>query len=223
MTAIDINALTPEQRADLLKQAEEINKKEKEQRDADRKTLKELQDEYIIRNIDPIINLRDNEEQVVNHLFADFEPIKELKASVYGVKINEQDSHTATLKDGSASITIGYNVSIGFDGSESAGVEKIKDFINSLADDSDKVKKLSKMVNTFLKPNAKTGMLNPSKIIELSKLKDEFNDERFNEGLEIIFNAQIRRQGSRYVSGWKFVEIEGVRKKLEFRFTIHND
>lgn len=77
------------------------------------------------------------------------------------------------------------------------------------------------MVNTFLKPNAKTGMLNPSKIIELSRLKDEFNDERFNEGLEIIFNAQIRRQNSMYISGWKFIKTEeGQPKKVEFRFTV---
>lgn len=220
MTVIDINALTPEQRADLLKQAEEINKKEKEQRDADRKSFKELSEDFVKSLIDKIITHQNHTEGIVKEVFAQYQPIQELKAQAYGTKINEQDSHTSTVADGSASITIGWNVSIGFDGTESAGVEKIKDFINSLADDSDKVKKLSKMVNTFLKPNAKTGMLNPSKIIELSRLKDEFNDERFNEGLDIIFNAQIRRQNSMYISGWKFVEIDGAPKKVEFRFTV---
>ncbi len=220
MIAIDINALTPEQRADLLKQAEEINKQEKAQKEADRKTFKELSADYVLRIVDKIISKHFEVEEIVKFAFAEYEPIKELKAQAYGTRINEQDSHTSTLEDGSSSITIGYNVSIGFDGTESAGVEKIKDFINSLADESEKVKKLEKMVNTFLKPNAKTGMLNPSKIIELSKLKDEFNDERFNEGLDIIFNAQIRRQNSMYISGWKFVEIDGVPKKVEFRFTV---
>ena len=221
MTAIDITQLTPEQRADLLKQAEELNKQEKAQKEADRKSFKELSEDFVQRIVDKIINKHFEVEEIVKFVFAEYEPIKELKAQAYGTKINEQDSHTSTLADGSASITIGYNVSIGFDGTESAGVEKIKDFINSLADDSDKVKKLSKMVNTFLKPNTKTGMLNPSKIIELSRLKDEFNDERFNEGLDIIFNAQIRRQNSMYISGWKFVKAEdGQSKKVEFRFTI---
>lgn len=221
MTAIDINALTPEQRADLLKQAEEINKKEKEQRDADRKTFKELSEDYVLRIVDKIIDKHFEVEEIVKFAFAEYEPIKQLKAQAYSTKVNEQDSHTSTLADGSASITIGWNVSIGFDGTESAGVEKIKDFINSLADESEKVKKLEKMVNTFLKPNAKTGMLNPSKIIELSRLKDEFNDERFNEGLDIIFNAQIRRQNSMYISGWKFIKTEDEQpKKVEFRFTV---
>ena len=153
-------------------------------------------------------------------IWSGYKSIKELKADVYGTKINEQDSHTSTLEDGSASITIGWNVSIGFDGTESAGVEKIKEFISSLSTDDENNKKLSAAVNTFLKPNAKTGMLNPAKIIELSKLKSEFNDERFNDGLDIIFNAQQRRQNSMYVSGWKIVELEGRPTKLEFRFTV---
>lgn len=220
MTAIDINALTPEQRADILKQAEEINKQEKAQKEADRKTFKELSEDFVKRLIDKIINHQFSTEEIIKMVFAEYEPIKELKAQAYGTKINEQDSHTSTLADGSASITIGWNVSIGFDGTETEGVKKIKEFISSLADESEKVKKLEKMVNTFLKPNAKTGMLNPSKIIELSRLKEEFNDERFNEGLDIIFNAQIRRQNSMYISGWKFVEIDGAPKKVEFRFTV---
>jgi hypothetical protein len=143
-----------------------------------------------------------------------------MKAEIYGLEKNAQDSHTSTLADGSASITIGYNVTIGFDGTESAGVEIIKEFISSLATDDENVKRLSKMVNTFLKPNAKTGMLNPSKIIELSKLRDEFNNERFSEGIDIILNAQQRRQNSMYVSGWKFIEHNGLPKKIEFRFTV---
>ncbi len=220
MTAIDINALTAEQRAELIKQAEEINRQERIKKKEDREAFKELSADFVKRNIDFWITHDGVTELAIKNLWEDYEPLRELKAAAYGTKINEQDSHTSTLPDGSASITIGYNVSIGFDGTESAGVEKIKNFITSLADDSDKVKKLAKMVNTFLKPNAKTGMLNPAKIIELSKLREEFNNEDFNEGLDIIFNAQVRRQNSMYVSGWKFLEIDGIPKKVEFRFTV---
>ena len=220
MTMIDLAQLTDEQKKALQDQLKEEEKAKKEKKVQDRTTYKQLSEEFVLNDIDLIINHHGIQEKLIKKVFSDYEPIKALKAEVYGIEINDQDSHTSTLKDGSASITIGYNVSIGFDGKESAGVEKIKEFISSLADDNDKVKKLSKMVNTFLKPNVKTGMLNPSKIIELSKLRDEFNDERFNEGLDIIFNAQQRRQNSMYISGWKFVQVDGVPKKLEFRFTI---
>lgn len=220
MSKINLADLTPEERKALVEQAKELEKQEKAKKTENVKALKELSEDFVNRNIDHLVNQHKSVEDFIAALFKDYNHIKELKADIYGVEKNNQDSHTSTLSDGSASITIGYNVTIGFDGTESSGVEMIKSYINSLATDDENVKKLAKMVNTFLKPNAKTGMLNPVKIIELSKLRDEFNSEKFNEGLEIIFNAQQRRQNSMYVSGWKFIDVDGIPKKLEFRFTV---
>ena len=220
MSEINLSDLSPEARKKLAQQLKEQNKLEKEKRESNIATFKKLSEEFVSQNIDPLVHHHEITGALIEKLWNGYKSIKELKADVYGTKINEQDSHTSTLEDGSASITIGWNVSIGFDGTESAGVEKIKEFISSLSTDDENNKKLSAAVNTFLKPNAKTGMLNPAKIIELSKLKSEFNDERFNDGLDIIFNAQQRRQNSMYVSGWKIVELEGRPTKLEFRFTV---
>jgi len=215
---IDTSKLSVEERNSLLISLMADEKKEKEQKKQERKVFKELSEEYVSDNVDFLINHKSITEKLIEDLFEDYATIKELKSKVYGSK--KQDSHTSTLADGSASITIGYNVTIGFDGTESVGVEKIKNFINSLAANDENTKKLTKMVNTFLKPNAKTGMLNPAKIIELNKLRGDFEDEEFNEGLDIIFNAQIRNQNSMYVSGWKFVEDNNKKKKMEFRFTV---
>lgn len=220
MSEINLSDLSPEARKKLAQQLREQNKLEKQRRDENISAFKKLSEEFVTNNIDPLVHHHEITGALIEKLWNGYKSIKELKADVYGTKINEQDSHTSTLEDGSASITIGWNVSIGFDGTESAGVEKIKEFISSLSTDDENNKKLSAAVNTFLKPNAKTGMLNPAKIIELSKLKSEFNDERFNDGLDIIFNAQQRRQNSMYVSGWKIVEFEGRPTKLEFRFTV---
>jgi hypothetical protein len=220
MSEINLSDLSPEARKKLAQQLKEQNKIEKQRREENISAFKKLSEEFVTNNIDPLVHHHEITGALIEKLWSGYKSIKELKADVYGTKINEQDSHTSTLEDGSASITIGWNVSIGFDGTESAGVEKIKEFISSLSTDDENNKKLSAAVNTFLKPNAKTGMLNPAKIIELSKLKSEFNDERFNDGLDIIFNAQQRRQNSMYVSGWKIVELEGRPTKLEFRFTV---
>lgn len=217
---INLKDLTPEARKELLKQAKEIEKTEKKEREENLSTFKELSVDFVNDHIDPLIHHHEITGALIEKLWNDYKPLKQIKSQVYGVKINDQDSHTSTLEDGSASITIGWNVSIGFDGTESAGVEKIKEFIKSLSSEEENNKKLSAAVNTFLKPNGKTGMLNPAKIIELSKLSAEFNDERFDDGLKIIFDAQQRRQNSMYVSGWKFVPIDSIPKKLEFRFTV---
>ncbi len=220
MSKINLQDLTPEERKQLLQDAKELQKKEKATRKQNIVAYKELSEEYVNEHIDSLVHHHEITDVLIEKLWKGFKDIKELKAEIYGNKVNEQDSHTSTLKDGSASITIGYNTSIGFDGTETEGVAKIKDFINSLSSDDDKNRKLSAAVNTFLKPNGKTGMLNPSKIIELSKLKEDYNDERFDEGLEIIFNAQIKRQNSMYVEGWKFIKIDEKPKKIKFRFTI---
>lgn len=212
--------LSPEQREKLLNQAKEEAKKEKQVKASARESFKKLSEDFVNANIDSLIHHHEITGIIIEKLWEDYKAILALKAEAYGNKVNEQGSHTSTLEDGSASITVGYNVSIGFDGTETEGVEKIKDFIKSLSNDEDNVKKLSAAVNTFLKPNSKTGMLNPTKIIELSNLKSEFNDERFDEGLDIIFAAQQRRQNSMFISGWKFVEVKGIPTKVEFRFSI---
>lgn len=217
---LDITKLSASAKAELMAQLEAENKAAKQKLKDDRKAYKQLTYEFVDRNIEGLLNHNDITAILIEKLFKDYGPIKELKQDVYGH--DPQDSHTSTLADGTASITIGHNVSINFDGTESSGVQKIKNFIASLSEGNldANTRKLVKMVDTFLKLNPKTGMLNPSKIIELSKLRDEFNDEQFDDGLDIIFNAQIRVQNSMYVSGWKFVQVDGKSKKLTFRFSV---
>ena len=217
---LDISKLSAENKAQLMAQLEAEAKAAKLKIKEDRKAYKELTFEFVNRNIESLLNHNDITGIIIENLFKDYAPVKALKNEVYGN--DPQDSHTSTLSDGSASITIGHNVSIAFDGTESSGIQKIRDFIASLSDENSdsKTKKLAKSVDTFLKLNPKTGQLNPSKIIELSNLRDEFDDERFNDGLDIIFNAQIRKQTSMYVSGWKVVQVDGKPRKLTFRFSV---
>lgn len=215
---IDITKLTAEQREQLQKQFA-VEEKERLQKVKQKKVdYKELAESFVRDNIEKLVNHKSLTQGLINGVMGDFEVVKELKQEVYGVK--PQDSHTTTLKDGSASITVGHNVVIRFDGTETAGIEKIKDYMKSLSSDSEKAQKLGKIVDRKLKVNKKTGFLNPSSIIDLNSLCDEFNDDRFSEGLDIIINAQIRTVNSMYVSGWQFIEIDGKPKKVEFRFTV---
>ncbi len=220
---IDLKKLSTEQRKELMVEAAKLQKAEKEKKKANREAYKELSNEFVENNIELFVMHYDATEKIVSDLFGEFEKIKALKKEVYGNKVEGQNSHTSTLPDGSASITIGWNTSIGFDGTESEGVQKIKNFTASLSSENDeeRFKKQKKMVDIFLKPNEKTGELNPSRIIELAKLRDDFQSEEFNEGLDIIFNAQQVRRNSMFVSGWKFVKEEGKPpRKVTFRFSL---
>lgn len=214
-----LDKLSQDEKRQLMNQLLAEEKQKKEKLKNDRKAFKELSAEFVTRNIHTLVNHQNDTEDIIKGLFSDFKEIQELKVQVYGER--DQDSHTSTLPDGSASITIGHNVSIKFDGTESSGVEMIMNYINSLETDDENTIKLAKMVKIYLKPNPKTKMLNPSKIIELNKLRDEFNSSKFDDGLDIIFNAQIRTKTSMYVSGWKYIKLaDGRSKKLEFRFAV---
>ncbi|MCH4831608.1 hypothetical protein E5F92_002435 [Flavobacterium columnare] len=125
--------MTPEERKRLLDEARELDRQEKETKAENIKALKELSEDFVKKHIDHLVEKHQSVEKIISQLFNEYCLIQELKAETYGNKVNQQDSHTSTLVDGSASITIGYNVSIGFDGTENEGVEKIREFINSLA------------------------------------------------------------------------------------------
>lgn len=218
---VSISDLSPEDKKTLMAQLAAEEKQAKEAKKANTQTYKEMSFEFVNNNIDIFVHRQIAITADVEKLFSDYNTILALKAEVYGIDTYLQDSHTSTLRDGSASITIGHNVSIGFDGTESAGIQIIKDYIATLSDDDENATKLTEMVAVLLKENKKTGMLNPSSIIQLNQLREKMNSDKFNEGLDIIVEAQTKVKSSMYVSGWKFVEFEnGIKKKLEFRFSI---
>ncbi len=221
MTKIDLATLSPTERQKLMADLEAQEKAEKVKIKEDRETYKKMAAEFVEENINVWVNHREATERLVEELFNNFQDILKIKELAYGERVRNQESNTVTLEDGSASLTLGHNVVISFDGTENAGIEKIKRFLHSLGSDDPRSKMQSKVVDVLLRLNPKTGQLNPSKIIELSKLSQEFNSEEFNEGLQIIFDAQQRKVTSQYVSGWKIESAEnGRKKKIEFRFSV---
>ena len=223
MSTIDIKKLSNEDKIALKKQLAQEEKQEKAKRQQDVATLKELSNTFLTENIDALIIRQGEQEDLVATIFKNFDSILQLKAEVYGLEKLAQDSHTITNADGDTSITIGYNVGITFDGSETAGVQKIMDYLTGISGDEENedMKKMAETVKLLLKPSMKTNMLNPSKIIQLNQMRATYNSPEFDEGMDIIVNAQIRQVGSSYVSGYKFVKTgDNQKKKVEFRFTV---
>ena len=220
---IDINNLTHEQLTEISNRIKEQNKIAKDKRQNDILTLKKIGVEFLDKNIDALALRHTDMELAVATIFKDLSSYIELKASIYGVEKFDQDSHTVTHPDGLYSITIGYNAGISFDGTETAGVQKIMNYLTALSgDESDEnAQKLSKAVKFFLRPNFKTGMLNPGRIIQLNQMRKDFNSPEFDDGMDIIQDAQNKTNGSTYVMGYKHIDIGDNRtRKVEFRFTV---
>jgi hypothetical protein len=220
---VNISELSADDKKKLMAELAAEDKAAKQKMKADKVAYKELSVEFLVKNIDPLIERQNDMEALVDTIFENFNDVLTLKKDIYGIDKLDQESHTVTHPDGSCSITIGHNITISFDGTETAGIQKIMNYLTALSGDEndENAVKLSKAVNQLLKPNVKTGMLNPAKIIQLNQMRSDFNSPEFDEGMDIITDAQNRTKGSTYVSGYKFVQIgENRTKKVEFRFTV---
>lgn len=216
---IKLSDLSPEQIKELTIKAKEQAKSDRKKKQENYKTFKELGAEFIKRNITELTDLRGINENVILNVFKDFDPTLAIRKELYGD--SDQDSYTTTLPDGSQSITIGFNVAISFDGTEPAGITKIKQYLATLSGDNSNARKLAASLNVLLKPNGKTGMLKPNVVLQLKALRDEYDDEGFDDGIEIIEKAQIFTRTTQYVRGWSYIDGEnGQRKKLTFNFSV---
>ncbi|AZA87129.1 hypothetical protein EG349_10195 [Chryseobacterium shandongense] len=217
---IKIPDLTPEQMEAVAAKLKEAKKKAKEKLTADKKILKGLEDSVVVENIDYFIDVRTELESRILGLFANMEQVIELRAGIYGNKKREQDTHTFTLDDGSASIKVGWNTRTTFNGTEAEGIVKIKQYMAALAGETENEKILMEFLNIALKTDVQ-GNYDPKKVRELNKMRDKANSDLFNEGMDIIIQGMIDIRTSRVVTGYKMVDFgEGNKRRVNFTFSI---
>lgn len=164
-----------------------------------------------------LVDFNDQQARMVDRTYESLGALIDLKQELYSSK-GMQDSHTFTHRDGSGSITVGFNTIIGFDGTETAGVQKVKEFIGTLSADDAKRATLANLLNTFMKPDKK-GNLNPTRITELCQQKAEINDPLFTEGIDIIVSSQFKTRTSRFVRGWKRI-VKEDKSEMKITFSI---
>lgn len=218
--SIDLNTLSPEEKKALKKTLEAERKEELRIEKEKKELLKTLENDVVLGQIDFFIDKRQDIEERIENLFKNIETAIELRAEVYGNKKREQDSHTFTLDDGSASIKVGWNVRPSFNGTEAEGIVKIQAYMASLAGETDNEKILMDMIKIFLKTDSQ-GNYDPKKVRELNSVRDRANSELFNDGMDIINEAMIDIRTSRYARGYKMVDFgDGMIKRVNFNFSI---
>ena len=220
MSTIDLTQLSPEQLADLNNQIKEKEKADKAKKQQDKELLKKLENEVVLSEVPFFLDKHDDVEERLLNLFKNIEPAIELRAEVFGNQKREQDSHTFTLDDGTASIKVGWNVKPSFNGTEGEGIVKIREYMTSLAGESENEKILMEFLEIALKTDAE-GNYEPRKVRDLNKMRERANSDLFNEGMDIIDAALIDIRTSRYARGYKMVDFgDGNIKRVNFKFSI---
>ncbi len=202
--------LSLEDKAALMKEleAEQLAEKEKKQQ---YKGIVDSTVGSIIEKLQQAANLLADAKTLA---YNDLKALLETKQEVYEVKSN-QKTHTFTTQDGKYRIIIGVKMLTRWDGTESAGVEKVKQYISSLAKD-DNSAQLTELVMNLLNPD-KAGNLNPNRIMQLVKLKEKINNKLFTDGVDIIMEAYAPIESKPFIEAYE-KDADDQYKNIELRF-----
>jgi hypothetical protein len=218
---INLNELTEEKLLSLLKQKQA-------QKETDRETYKILVTDTVPKAVERLLYISELLSDAKKDTFNYFKDIMELKSSIYGVK-EKQQSHT--FSNDKYSVTIGYRIVDGWDDTVSAGIQKVNNYIQSLATD-DKTGALVDTVFNLLKKDAK-GNLKASRVLELQKLTAKFNNDDFTDGVSIILDAYKPVRSSWFIEADVIKEnnekesiplsMSSVDFPIDFKFDFFND
>lgn len=200
----------------LLNQARaDKAKREAEEKHAqDVKAYKQLVDEAINQTVPEAEEISRMLETRKAGIFERFHSIIAMKNELFkGSKSKAKDDRftdTFTSNDGTRRITLGFNTNDAYDDTYTAGVDKVKEYIQSLASD-DKSRQLAEMVNTLLMERSKAGQLKAQNVLRLESMANEIGDPTFIEGMRIIRDAYRPDRTKQFVK----VEVKDASGKFQ--------
>lgn len=203
MTTIDISKLSPEEKAAFLKQfsPEDLKaglKTAEEQKAEDRKAYKETVNETVPTLIKTLQTVSIALQNVKLDVFQSLRYLLDMKAEAFDIKQGQQ-SHSFSDENGNG-ISYGFRVNDGWDDTVNAGIDKINNYLQSLAKDENSAKAVA-AINKLLKKDAK-GNLKSSRVLELRAMADEFNNAVFTDGVDIIQKAFKPVRSSFFIEAW---------------------
>ena len=192
---MDLKDLTPEQRAELLKDLEAEQKTAAKQKDNERKNYKILEGVTVDKAFPSLEAVSSLLSKAKKDCYDDFKTIIDLKKELYNVK-DDQKTYTFRSTNGNNRIKLGIRTLDKYDDTAEAGIEKIKQYLESLL--TDKSQKVISIINSLLKKDDK-GNLKASRVLDLQKLAKELDSDLFTDGVEIISAAHYIEDTANFI------------------------
>ena len=193
--------------------AEKAKREAEEKHAQEVKAYKELVDEAVNLTVPEAQDISRILEQKKAAIFERFHSIISMKDELFSGSSKAKDGRftdTFTNKDSTARVTLGFNTNDAYDDTYTAGVEKVKEYIQSLASD-DKSRQLAEMVNTLLMERSKAGQLKAQNVLRLESMANEIGDPTFIEGMKIIRDAYRPDRTKQFVK----VEVKDASGKFQ--------
>jgi hypothetical protein len=193
---MDISKFSEQEIAELQAQLDARRDSERRKREEDIETYRSMIEQFCDTTFSRLNALSGNMREAKDRTFADAEALIRMKESLYNVKV-DRHSNTFTSKDG-ISITVGCRTNEGWDDTVDAGIEKVKEFLSSLAKDEDSAK-LYDIVMRLLAKDRK-GNLKAQAMLQLEQYAAKFNDPIFSEGVKIIRDSYRPVETCQFIS-----------------------
>jgi hypothetical protein len=195
---MDLSKLSKEEKDKLFADLKAEKRAEEGRREQDREAYKQLKDESVRQVFGSLKKLSETMMMVKERTFGVFEQIVTMKDGLFNSKSNRQ-SDTFTTEDGTISIKLGNRVYEGWDDTVEVGVEKVKEYLKTLARDEES----GNLVDTVMRLLSKDrkGSLKASRVLELEQMALKSRNEDFIEAIKII------RSAYRPVPSCQFIEV----------------
>jgi hypothetical protein len=149
MEKVNIQDLTPEQIKELHAQLLEKEKKEIEQRVADRAALADLENDAVLEMMEEVEVLSSAIVNFKQKCIHKLEPLMKMKTDL-GKASDKQKSFTFKSKDNSFKFVIDYNDTFKYDDGIHAGIEYAKQWLLETAEENEKSRMMSSMIENLL-------------------------------------------------------------------------
>lgn len=195
---MDINNLTNSELESLVAQLKAKNEACRKQRENDIESYKQMIDGFCHSSLSRLGRLSGEMKREKDLAFHEADALIRMKESLYKVKV-DRHTNSFTSSDG-VTVTLGCRTNDGWDSTVDAGIEKVKEFLGSLAKDENSAK-LYDIVMKLLSKDRK-GNLKAQAMLQLEQYAAKFNDPTFTEGVEII------RDSYRPVETCQFISVQ---------------
>jgi len=163
--------------------AEKAKKEALEKKRQDRDAYKTLVNETINKMFPRLEAVSRALGKNKNAVYNEFKQALSMKQELYEVK-PDQRSNTFTNTEGARRITLGQHTTDGYDDTVNEGIEKVTQYISSLAKDNESQMLVDGIMRLLSKDQQ--GNLKASRVMQLRKMAEDSGNECFIDGVRII-------------------------------------
>lgn len=191
-----MSTITEEQKQAIYAEMRAREEAAKNKEAQEREDYKKLAAEAVTKAFEKVMQVSSNLSQTKKAIYEEFQTIIEMKTELFRVK-SDQRSHTFMSDCGSLRLTLGYNITHGYDDTAGSGEAKIKQYLANMVTDL-KSKQLVGLITDLLSKD-KAGNYNPANIIKLQNRAEQSGDALFVDGVRIITKAYTPQPSKTYV------------------------